>query len=295
MELLESVAVAFDVSLSQDQYCNGEKSDSKNWEARVNNWGSKGEKCDADRLHRWMKKDRTKKQGYLGGVTAFVDKPAAPGHKWQLNKCDGATFPLQAHHIIPKNHLPDHGVCAFLASKCKDDPDFELLKDTRYDNDHANNGYCMPYATPLHEWTRAKNENEKIAVAYALMNSTGRQLHQGSHKAEAYEDPATAHEDESIHASVPGYLSTVDRFLDMVQSGARSHVATCPICKPEAGKKKIQPLEAVVRHMDQVSGLVKLLIDANRIFVSKLAAWHWGKNRKIVPIPDWLIAASKKD
>jgi hypothetical protein len=145
----------------------------------------------------------------------------------------------------------------------------------------------MPYATALAEWELAKNDEEKRAIAYLLMDITERQLHQGSHKVGPYEDPPDD-EEPNIHKKGKGYLDTVDLLLDVVQSAARNHATTCLVCKPNKNKKEIQPLKATVRHLNQVSGLVKLLVDANRIFISKLAAWHWGKEKKEVKIPDWL-------
>jgi len=291
-EVGESLNAALEASLADDEYCDKKKSDSKNWEARINQWGTNKD-CSAPRLYSDMErvKKSGKKEGYLGPPQAFVAKPGTTGYSWDLKKCNTQHFPLQAHHIIPKNHLPTHGVCVFLAKGYSErGQKYKLTADTPYDTDHNNNGYCMPYATPLAEWKQAKNDDQKMDVCAAVMNKTRRQLHQGSHKARGYhDDPPVADEELGIHAAVPGYLSTIDDFLDTVQQGATNHVEEpCKVCKPSGDKKEIQPLEALVRHLDQVSGLVKLLLDANIIFVSEPAYEHWGKKRKSVDVPSWL-------
>jgi hypothetical protein len=287
----EKLNAALEKSLKDDEYCDNKKSDSTNWEARINDWGT-NKNCSAPRLFGDMERvnNSGKKEGYLGPPKPFVAKPGVVGYQWDMKKCNKSHFPLQAHHIIPKNHLPLHGVCTFLAMGYTKSKKYKLTADTPYDTDHNNNGYCMPYATPLAEWKSAKDDDDKTEVCNKIMDKTGRQLHQGSHKGRGYQaDPPVADEETGIHADIPGYLDTINDFLDTVQQGAINHLEKpCTVCKPAAGKKEIQPLEAVVRHMDQVSGLVKLLADANIIFVSEPAYDHWGKKRKRVKTPGFL-------
>jgi hypothetical protein len=285
MEVGELVG-AFDVSVNKEDFCD-DNPVSNGWKSRINQWGSE-KNCDPDRLYRWMKKDKDKDQGYLSGPQPFVAKPDKVGYEWQLDNCKSDHFPLQAHHIIPKNHLPSHGVCAFLAKGYTKNLKYNLIEDTFYDTDHANNGYCMPYATPLDKWKIAKNDNDKMAIAFDLMDNTERQLHQGSHKAGPYADPTNAEEESGLHEDGPGYLDKINDLLDIVQSAATTHACRCRICKPNESKKEIHPREATVRHIDQVSGIIKLLIDANRIFISKLSSWHWGANKIPIVKPDWL-------
>jgi hypothetical protein len=286
MDIGELVAV-FVPPQTTEEYCKDEESKSQGWKSRINQWGSE-QNCSANRLYTGMEGAVGKKEGFLGPPAAFVSKPAAVGYAWSLSLCQPDRFPLQAHHIIPKNHLPTHGVCAFLAKRYKKHLKIQLTEDTYYDTDHANNGYCMPYATPLKEWKQAKKDDEKLAITFLVMDKTGRQLHQGSHRAGPYQDSPVAEEEEGIHAQGVGYLSTVNLFLNAVHDGAETHVTGCATCKPDSAKRDIQPLEAVVRHLDQVAGLVKLLADANRIFVSKPAYLHLGPKRRDIEIPKWL-------
>lgn len=286
MDIGEQVATAFDSVLASEKHCGGKKSNSTTWKSRINDWGTnKG--CSGTRLYTLMEKDKGKNQGYLGPPTAFVAKPGVTGYKWYFNKLSSTHFPIQAHHLIPKNHLPDHPVCTFLAKGYTKSKKYQLTADTFYDTDHANNGYCLPYATPLADWKAAGGDDDvKQIIAFEVMEATGRQLHQGSHRAAAYDGPIDDDEEAKIHPD--GYLNTVSKYLKLVQGAAQKHVDTCTICKPSKQKKDIQPIEAVVRHMDQVSGIIKLLIDANRIFVSEPAWLWWNDRRKKLPLPKWL-------
>ncbi len=285
MEIGELVT-KFEAHTQDDEECKEEDAKPKSWKAHINKWGTSGKKCTAVQLYKSMTSLKANRTGYLAGPIPWTAK--FPGRKWEMSQIDTKSFPLQAHHLIPKNHLPSHPVCSYLAKKCKMDDTVELVADTPYDTDHAHNGYCMPYATPLKEWKKASSDNDKFAVAYMVMTKSRRQLHQGSHRAGAYEDPPRAHEEPLIH-TVPGYLDTIDKLLSAVADAAFMHSTNCPICKKEKkGKFQILPRESVVVHMDQVSGIVKTLVDANRIFISKLAHNHWSKRPKRVTKPSWL-------
>jgi hypothetical protein len=288
MEIGEDAAFdMFEATINADKYCNKEKPEKKNWRARVNQWGT-DQKCSGTRLYDTMEATKKKGADFLGPPTPFVAKPAGTGFKWDLDKIDTDHFPIQAHHIIPKNHLPTHAVCTFLAKGYTQNPKFQLVDDTEYSCDHQNNGYCMPYATPLAEWKRARSSGDddiKLAIAFCVMEETGRQLHQGSHRAEAY-DSVDDDEEANIHPG--GYLDRIDQFLDVVQAGAEKHVTTCRVCKTDEAKKEIEPIAAVVTHMDMVSGIIKLLIDGNRIFISEPAHLWWSDKQNPMERPAWL-------
>ena len=290
METGETISAAFQKGLEKDPFCDGEKSDPTNWQARINQWGSKGG-CTGKNLYDSLRKWNGKKTGFLSGPQPYVAKPSGSGFKWDFGKVDEDHFPIQAHHLIPKNFLPDHPVCTFLAKKYTKHPKYKLTADTEYSNDHAHNGYCMPYATPLAEWKEAgSNDSYKLGISFSMMEETGRQLHQGSHREGPYDGPPDADPDEeaSIHPS--GYLNAVRKYLNAVLSVTEDHVDECTICKPSDSKKDVQPIAATVEHMDQVSGIIKLLVDANRIFVSEPASlWLKSRPGKLVR-PQWLKA-----
>lgn len=281
MEVGELVS-AFISLLDKEPYCDNKAPKSKDWKARVNKWGIE-KNCSGTRLYEQMEKSTT--WGYLGGPTPFVAKSSPP---WNLAKCTTEQFPIQAHHLIPKNYLPDHPVCAFLAEGYTKNRRFKLTADTPYDTDHAHNGYCMPYATPLAEWKDAgSDQNQKLQVAFDVMEKTQRQLHQGSHRTAAYsEAPVADAEEASIHKG--GYLNRVKQFLNAVFAGAVNHANQCSICKPDKDKRDIEPVESMCRHMDQVSGLIKLIVDANHEFVSEVAYLKWKADKENIVKPDWM-------
>lgn len=278
MELGELVSAAMSAVIA-DPYCD-QKDSPTNWQAKINRWGSE-QNCSGTALYNHMNGNEP---DYFGS-DAFVAK--SPGASWKLADVTKRKFPVQAHHLIPKNHLPDHAVCTFLAKKYTKHDEYQLDADTAYNTDHTNNGYCLPYATPLAEWKRAKSDDVKLDLCFDVMKKTGRQLHQGSHRAEPYE---TVADDEEPQIHPAGYLSAVDQLLDVVQFGAQEHLETCEICKKgeHKGKIKIQPVAAVVVHMYQVSAIVKLLIDANREFISEPAFLYRRNKRLSLDIPDWL-------
>ena len=263
-----------------------------NWKARINKGIGTNSDCSAQRLYDAMNASKADR-GYRGGHEPFVQK-ANSGFSWKLAACGPERFPIQAHHIIPKNCLPDHTVCAFLAKNYTDHPDVQLSGDTEYDTDHAYNGYCLPYATPLAEWGKAKSATQKDQVADALMKRTYRQLHQGSHKRYQYAPDSPAAEEEEDgdvgHADAPGYIAKIETLLDVVADRAIDHAQLCAVCKPDAGKRKISPRASVARHVHQVSGVTKALLDANRIFVSERAFKSFIVNKTNPELPDWLAA-----
>ncbi len=286
MDIGESVNVALEKLLANDKACSGQEEKPANFAARINKWGTKTD-CSGTRLYNQMLRDRDIKQGYLGPPKAFVSKPSIGGYKWYFDKLSPSSFPVQAHHLIPKNYLPDHPVCAFLAKKDTRNKKFQLVSDTDYDTDHPNNGYCMPYATPLADWKSAGGDDSlKLTICFEVMEITGRQLHQGSHRAAAYDGPVDDDEEAKIHPD--GYLNTVKKYLGLILGAAMKHVSVCSVCKPSKEKKEINPRMETVRHMDMVSGIIKLLVDANRIFVSEPAHIWWHDKRLHSKLPKWL-------
>lgn len=274
MEIGEDVAVPFTKLLESDLKCTPPSEDS-DWQAKVNEWGTK-QKCSGTALYKNMDQDKDKEQGFLGPPKAFVAKPP-PHTKWKLADVTPEKFPVQAHHLIPKNHLPDHAVCTFLAKNYTQHEKYQLTADAPYSTDHANNGYCLPYATPLEEWKSigkdADAEPWRLNVCFDVMNQTRRQLHQGSHRSSTYGDVVPDDEEAGIHEV--GYLQAVDDLLTIVQEGAQKHVAKCTICnagKQAGGKEQLLPRKETAVHVDQVSGIVKLLIDFNRTFISEPAS-----------------------
>lgn len=285
MEIGEAVTAPFEKLMDKDPKCPGQPNTTK-WKAKIN--GLAGKKCSGTALYQNMTAKNWQNDSYLGPPQAFVAKPA-PGTKWKLSMVKETAFPVQAHHIIPKNHLPDHPVCTFLAQKFTDNEHYQLtVSDAPYSTDYQNNGYCLPYATPLAEWKKLSDSDDdgKLKLCFDVMDQTRRQLHQGSHRVGPYEEVA---DDEEAEIHQIGYLSGVDQLLNIVQGCAQDHVQKCEICnggKDSEGKIKVLPRQKIVEHMDQVSGIVKLLVDANRTFISKPAA-EWGK-RKRLRLPAWL-------
>ncbi len=230
----EAVGVAIDVlEEEKDPKCDKKDKD-KGWKSRVNKFNSQ-EKCTGGRLYDNMKAEAPahEKKG-LGFVP-----PKKAGTKWKLALVSSKFFPIQAHHLIPKSFLPNHRVCTWLAIKYTKNPKYELKYDSNYDTDRADNGYCMPYASPLAEW--GGNRSKKTAAAFQVMERVGIQLHQGSHAAVldakkldqlagkpimpeitdiAGDGDSDEYEDSGIHE--PGYLNKVGVLLNVVDAKSLS-------------------------------------------------------------------------
>jgi hypothetical protein len=221
-----------------------------------------------------------------------------------LAKVTPGFFPVQAHHLIPKNFLPEHRVCTWLAIKYKKNKKYELRYDSSYDNDDADNGYCMPYASPLKEWKGGPAK--KAAVAFAVMEKVGIQLHQGSHATvldpQTLEDLAgkpispdisetepgsDSDEMEAAQIHEPGYLNAVKVLLNAVDAKALSHAEGCTICRrKKKGKKTLAlPTAGAAALMHRVSAIIKVLIDANLMFVSGYG-YYYAFHKKHVEIRD---------
>lgn len=288
MELGEAVSVAIDALESENEPACDKKDKDNGWKSRVNDFNSQ-EVCTGGRLYDNMNGAKAAHEAKGLGVVP----PKAAGTKWKMSMVSPTNFPIQAHHLIPKNFLPDQQVCVWLAIKYKKHPKYELRYDSSYDTDDADNGYCMPYATPLAEWTG--DQSKKTACAFGVMERAGIQLHQGSHAtlldAAKLEQLAgqsiipeisgldggpgsDEYEEESIHA--PGYLNTIKKLLKVVADAALAHVEHCLECqKKKQGKKTlVLPSQRVVDMMHRVSSITKTLIDANVVHVSGYAYYY---------------------
>ncbi len=106
-----------------------------------------------------------------------------------VDELSRASFPSQAHHLIPNASLnpnakgahesPPHSVHELLIKG-------ELLfADTDYDINHKNNGKWMPYAHALDEWitgaTRKADKAQNKELMFNVMEIAQIQMHQGSH------------------------------------------------------------------------------------------------------------------
>jgi hypothetical protein len=297
-----------------------ERKPAEKWKARVNKkgggcMGQDKTKCSGTNLYDeggtgiWARRSEHASKKQLGAVP----EKKSNDH-WAQNGLAAVTpesFPVQAHHLIPKNFLPTHEVCAFL---CKDygDPDgrYELIENAPYNTDHANNGYCMPDALRLKEWKAAKGDpEERLTVAFRVMELTRVQLHQGSHAAdlefERLKDllphgsslpPAKPRggdsddlEDEEIHP--PGYTNALNELLNAVYSRVKKHLESCSVCKPDKKKPQIAPLQDTQRLLNRVSYIAKVFLQHHIIcacpygaayaMVKSLLVWD-GKNAYIM-------------
>jgi hypothetical protein len=181
---------------------------------------------------------------------------------WDIERTDPDTFPWQTHHLIPKKFLPQQPVCVWLTEKYSKDPDYQLAKDTRYSTDHSNNGYCLPFASTCYQWRVASGPSQKDAAAFMLMSRTRKQLHQGNHNVQDF--------DEQDEIELEQYLESIKALLRRINDSALDHTDECEHCK-KGGKRKVQPLHRIVDQVDLVSLITKLKIDAGQVFVSQRA------------------------
>lgn len=203
-------------------------------------------------------------------VAHGVRKPAPPldGGRLRLTRCDRDSFPAQAHHLIPKDHLPRHGVCAFLSAKYTHNPGVRLEGDTAYETDDHRNGYFLPYASPLVEWRDHRKTPGEELVAFELMRRTERQIHEGPHSAVDFVD------DDSLVTD--GYLAAVDKLLRMIQGRAWRHAVFCRVCCPSPARPlKLPPPRWVAGAMHDASACLATMIQSDRIFVSRRAAEYF--------------------
>lgn len=321
MELGEAVGVGVaDVKSAEKPTCDHqEKKETYGWKARVNGWGADSTKCSGDNLFKeepngmWSRRVVHQRDLSLGVV------PAKRGNEhWATVGLDGVSendFPLQAHHLIPKNTLPKHHVCVWLCKKWNKNDLYQLDEDTEYNTDHANNGYAMPDALRLKEWKTAESSADKVGVAFRVMEQTKVQLHQGSHAEEL--DPekfrkillqtgkmpevtpntGSGDTDDFEHAEIhpAGYVNQIKVWLNAVANTLDDHVNVCTLgCKKResGGKTIVRPLKDAVRLMDRVSYIAKVFLQMNLIYACpygaayaacrELLQWDAGKGKYFV-------------
>ncbi len=256
MEIGEAVAVLAK-ELAADPYCGGKKM-TGGGTAVID--GIKGGVGDPAVLREHM----------LGAHKSEPAKPAKLGAEWDLCDCGTSTFPYQSHHLIPEKQLPGHKVTVWLTdAPKKEHPKYVLSGDTNYDTNAAENGYFMPFACTTHQWNATSSAIRRGRICFEMMRRTRIQLHQGPHSFTDYL------EEDDIETA--GYKRMVERFLNMIYDRGELHLELpCEICRKQASPKiKVQPLEAIVLQMHRVAGLLKILTDSQRIFVSRRAAGYF--------------------
>lgn len=299
MQVGEGISIAI-AAQTKDPSCDEEDDKDPGWTSRVNKFNSK-ENCTGTRLydHMWANKaDHEKKD--LGVVPA---KKA--GTKFSLSNINTGFFPVQAHHLIPKNFLPNQPVCVWLAIKYKKNKKYELLFDSDYDTDHHHNGYCLPYASALSEWKGKRTYDDKFLLGCEVIEATELQLHQGSHTLKFDESGVNkkfkvpllpikdkdgggdSDDGEMDEIETAGYLDKVKELLKVVHGKTLAHVEQCDICKQkkQGNKYQVLPLKSVVEMMDQVSHIIKILIEAHVIYVSWYSYAYAYKNELIYGNP----------
>jgi A nuclease family of the HNH/ENDO VII superfamily with conserved AHH len=258
MELSEPVMLAAD--MAEEPLCKGpEEPEKRGWQCRVGKSGSPGDLPDpsASRLHDNMKST---------GVFLPSDPPKKDGD-WDLEQCTKTAFPFQSHHLIPKMHLPKHDVCVWLALKAAN-KQWKLTESTNYDTDDAKNGMALPFASNTYQWKHSSNPLEQTRICNAMMQQTGKQLHQGSHTYIDYGEEDLLHQVEG-----KGYLGAVDKLLEVIHGETMNHVTSCPDCKKTASQPfEVRPLERVVASMHRASHYMGKIIEEGKRFVSKKAA-----------------------
>jgi hypothetical protein len=253
MEINEEVAKL--EAATKDSLCkHKDEPEKRNWKCRIGKDVGDLPKPSAARLRHNMGKE-----------------PYPKSTKWKLSDCNPNHFPPEYHHLIPKNHLPDHPVCVWLAQKAGNG-EWQLTGSTTYDTDAADNGVALPNATPTTEWKKAAGkpikENE---ICEMMMDLTGMQLHQGNHTYDDYDEG-----DDNNELKAPGYLGAVDELLDVIDGQALTHYKGCPYCCKNSESKPIQahPLERIVASMHHASTIMEHIIKTNKRFVSQRAAAH---------------------
>jgi hypothetical protein len=260
-EIAEAVNALIEMTEDKKKnYCDHKESPRSEWKCCIS--GLAGPEPSPARLTKSMQKHKPKE-------VPDKSKLRRKSQGWDIDSCTKKAFPFQAHHLIPKKHLPTHVVCTWLAHAYTKHDKYQIEYDNNYDTDHANNGYCMPFVSTTHQWKEAgEDPKEQQKVAFKLMNKTGIQLHQGSH---SYEDFG----DEEEDLETEGYLGATDELLLRIHKACVRHVKKCDVCDKGTGKPdNVRPVESVVKHMDQASLILKLKIDANIIFVSE-RAYDW--------------------
>ena len=164
----------------------------------------------------------------------------------------------------------------------------------------------------LKEW--GGNYDNKFFLGCQVMDNTGIQLHQGSHPVKFDEKEinkrlktpvlpikdaaggSSSDEDEMDGIETSGYLDKVKKLLNNVHSKVLVHVSTCTDkCKQKKKGKKdlVLPLESTVEMMNQVSYILKVLVDARVIYVSWYAYAHAFDKKLIYGQPENLTLSDE--
>ena len=270
MELAEAVSL-FDSSIENknDNYCDGKEHDPiQSGKSLID--GLTGTPTPANLLESMKKHNKRDGKPHIPKLPKT--KSVGSRDSWDIDDCDNDTFPWQTHHIIPKKFLPTQSVCTWLTKKYTKHPKYQLSADTRYSTDHSKNGYCLPFASSTYQWRTAKNDKDKENAAFLLMKKTDKQLHQGNHNHQEF--------DEEDDLELEQYLESIKELLKRIFSSMVNHVMICKKCKQTTdGKFKVQPLDKVVDQVDVVSLITKLKIDANKIFVSQKAYDYYSSKK----------------
>lgn len=253
MQIGEAVAIA--MVKQEKPKCNPKNTDTTKWKVVIDKIKG-GEGCAAALL------ENMKKEGF--------DPPEYPRRESglaDLFACNRSTFPCQTHHLIPEKQLPDHSVTAWLTDSPKSSCEHEKYKlsgDTSYDTNGAKNGYFMPFASTTYQWSVA-TAVQKNKICFEMMRRTKIQLHQGRHsKSQDYS------EDPSVEGFSP-YKKQVEEFLDEIDRQVTTHIDVCLDKCQSNGKENIPPLASTVRMVEQVSFLLKVLLERGKIVVSARA------------------------
>lgn len=189
---------------------------------------------------------------------------------WDVLNISGERYPVQTHHLVPEKGLKNQKITAFLTDSPPNlHKDYILGADTNYDTNGARNGYFMPFASTTHQWNLHPGDAARKRICWEVMRRSGIQLHQGKHSHTDYL------EESDIETS--SYHDMVNRLLDKISDRISAHVKTCSKCKDakkgmKNGRVVIRPLEKTVEFMNLVSILLRMLINSNRIFVSRKAS-----------------------
>lgn len=210
-------------------------------------------------------------------LAAEITEPDQPESKplgWDILSVTRDCFPYQTHHLLPEKRLKDETITSFLTDTPKEKhPKYILSADTDYDTNGHKNGYFMPFVSTTHQWKSTTDTSRKNRLAYEIMRRTHHQLHQGRHSRVDYIEEG---EDSKIETS--GYHTTAHQLLLKLTDRIVNHVDTCSDCKSEKqenGRTLIRPLKRTVYFMHQASGIMKALIQSNRIFVSRRASTYY--------------------
>lgn len=127
----------------------------------------------------------------------------------------------------------------------------------------------MPFASTTYQWDKSVPLRNRIC--FEMMRLTKMQLHQGPHsKTKDYGEDPDAEE-------FSPYKEQVELFLDEIHRQVTTHVDLCLDTCQKSGKEKIPPLASTVSMIEQVSFLLKVLLQRGKIVVSGRAGAYRNK------------------